>query len=400
MKVQFLGETTTDQKRLVRGEVYQYAKTLLQQRDGKSQGKWNIFMLAGGSPGEEIGVCRGLFQRACITSCDVNSDLVELALSAGADRGLVVELQEGCVVEGAPFDFAFVDLCETATAKSEKLLFYLLRKSSGFLADGGVLAFAFSYGRDVGAIYEPYREHLGRYFHDSDFSETLQLRISFMLGQHKTVETQLLHLISYMGSNPMCVMIFGRAAAYHKKVGQLRIGTGDYEIALTETLEPSVLYATPQDRIESLRRSHAAIKAHYTRKQKVSKSQFAIVRKEAPVPRLEHLQKEHFEELGTNTVTVRVTGAREPLPNPDYTLILDFEDLGLLTFGGAESATLTDEQQRRMGQMLGTPEFEFWLGAEVTFGLGTDGALKLLKASLPGLYERMQKFYSGAGTGE
>jgi hypothetical protein len=57
------------------------------------------------------------------------------------------------------------------------------------------------------------------------------------------------------------------SACFHRGIGLsfVRVEPGDFELAATHP-DPAKLYATPQERIEALRRKHAAIKASYTRK--------------------------------------------------------------------------------------------------------------------------------------
>src|SRR5687767_16040219 len=84
-QLKFAATHITDQKRLVRGEQYLLARTILRARDGVHHKKWRILMVAGGSPSGEVTAIRELMPKAFIVAVDNNPQCLAAAIDAGVD---------------------------------------------------------------------------------------------------------------------------------------------------------------------------------------------------------------------------------------------------------------------------------------------------------------------------
>ncbi len=278
----------TDGKRFARGEHLLMARTIIRKRYAKHHPKVRILTLAGGSPRGEISAIRELFRGATITAVDKDAECLSAAIDAGVDDVVECDLADfyfeekdyGGVVrkpnikflERPKFEVVVLDFCANAGETLKQIA-----STYRSLVDD-VLIFNFSYGRDVHELFlnESYHEIVD-VLKLNGANEAICSRVDYLFTGWQLDHLQ--SVIVYQGAQmPMCSCLIGgdnkvrRQGSYRENpelIGNgpsfVKYGPGDFELSVTVP-EPSLLYACPQERIDSLRRKHAAIKASYTRK--------------------------------------------------------------------------------------------------------------------------------------
>jgi hypothetical protein len=291
-KLKFTERHISDQKRLVRGEHLLLARSLLQARDGVHHAKCVVGILAGGAPQEEITAIRSLMPKARIIAIDKDVTCLDRAIDAGADDVAHCDLvePESADILACRFDVLDLDLCANATRATRSLV----KRHRGLITMHGVLMATFSYGRDVIPLFEDSWNAMRRgtsnrygvraieivnakfdHLLESGAPESVCKRINYLF--HTPDPKCLAGLRSVMiyhgATMPMCSLLFrkGGQETWTPQTSFLKIGSGDFELAVVYP-ESADLYACPQDRIESLRRKFAAIKAAYTRAEKIKES--------------------------------------------------------------------------------------------------------------------------------
>ncbi len=284
-QLQFDGTRISDQKRFVRGEQYLAARTALRVRDFVHHAKWRVLIMAGGSPRGEVRAIQELMPRAHITAVDRDERCLQAAIDAGVDEVVQCDLSEfsgqiGTTSFGPatalralpPWDVVSLDLCGVAnptTKKISKACAYLVSKR-------GVFILTFSYGRDVIEAIKKQPIHnfdcvdgSAQAVFDAGASDLLLRRISYLFDGNSRVGRGISSIFTYRGAEmPMCsVLCGGELITTDKGVRApsfVQVERGDFELAVCYP-ESAALYDCPQDRIDALRRKHAAIKASYTR---------------------------------------------------------------------------------------------------------------------------------------
>lgn len=275
----FSEATISDEKRATRGEHYLLARTRLRIRDVIHHAKWRVLIVAGGAPSGEVNAIRELMPLAHITAVDKDESCLDAAIDCGVDEVVLCNLADNEVTASgtilpAPlrdlekFDIVNIDLCAGANATTKKILI----NSQQLVAPRGIFLVTFSYGRDVAEVF---KESLTKTMRaHSDLRETLEAimhiaendliagRLCYLFSHGKLATIR--SVILYRGAQmPMCSIMFQSAKAYSPP-SILKLGRGDFEILVT-CPDSTRLYDCPQDRLEAIRRKHAAIKAAYTR---------------------------------------------------------------------------------------------------------------------------------------
>jgi SAM-dependent methyltransferase len=261
----FDSKTISDQKRLVRGEHYLRARSLLRARDHVHHAKWRILIAAGGAPQGEVTAIRELMPKAHITAVDRDPRCLEAAITAGVDDVVQCDLSEftGPIAQFSigpaigirnldRFDIICLDLCGGVNPTSKDIL----KAYRPMVTTGGVFIFTFSYGRDVIEAIKraPCREWLVK----AGASELLARRIGYLIN---VTTSKAMSVMVYRGKEmPMCSLLIGGDVNSF-----VQVEPGDFELAVCYP-NAADLYDCPQERIESLRRQFAAIKAALTRK--------------------------------------------------------------------------------------------------------------------------------------
>jgi hypothetical protein len=283
----------TDQKRFVRAEHWLYARTRLRARDECHSAKWRILTLAGGSPRGEMTAIRELMPKAYVVAVDTDPRCLEAAINAGADDVIECDvlayeherskeqfgssryLVPSSLRNLAKFDAINLDLCGSVTADVKRCLGLYLRQ---LVTARGIVMLTFSYGRDVAEMYQV----LGRQWsvqtsQTRDDDELFELpaavpdsaagRIMYLGNQR-----HLRSIMVYRGAEmPMCSALYQSGQAICQSISFTKVGPGDFEIAAVYP-NSAKLYDCPQERIDSLRRKFAAIKAAFTRTARTGKS--------------------------------------------------------------------------------------------------------------------------------
>lgn len=281
----FTSETITDQKRLARGEHLLAVRTHLRKRDEVHQRPWRVLMLPGQQPDEEIQSIRHMLPRAHIVAFDRDPIALQASLNAGVDQIIQGELEDYVniepergytrifphrgIYEQPKFDVMLLDLCANASYQTGRIA----SRYYEWIEPRGCMVFTFSYARDVVEVFSGAAKN-SLEFADrfKDVPVGVADRIIYMFPAN--IIRNIRSIILYMGKGtPMCSCFINKKSLnkHDKKpedtfLSIIKLEPGDYEVALCYP-ESAYLYATPQERIESLRRSHSAIIAHYTRKE-------------------------------------------------------------------------------------------------------------------------------------
>jgi len=283
----FTAEKITDQKRYARGEQLKFAQTLLRVRDHAHNRKWRALILAGGAPQGEINAIRELMPAAHITAVDIEQDCVEAAVRAGADyvvRCDLADLATKTLAYGstakAPntafagldkFDLVHLDFCSNLGPDLRRIV----NVYRSLVTGRGIYIVSFSYGRDVTEVFK-LESDINRSVLGAEVPDAVAIRVAWLF---RTQQWSIRSIITYRGAAmPMCSVLcqVGWQQGLNSKLQEDRyrddcvaasyasLLPGDFELAVTMP-DPSKLYDCPQERIESLRRSHTAIMASYTR---------------------------------------------------------------------------------------------------------------------------------------
>lgn len=290
MSVPMPKEAISDEKRLVRGLQYTYARGFLRARDYVHHDAWRFLTLAGPDPSEEINCIRELVPRAHITSVDTEIANVEAAIVAGADEVFCGDISE-FEIDDATFnkikkpaaflkDQTFDVMCLDFTSSATPWMRSVVSVYWTALAPKGVMIVTFSYGRDVreAQMYEweaakAKKTHyadgrvaladagVATLLRVEDLPEAIASRVYVVF---KTRSRYLRSMLQYTG-NKMPMM----SCLLHRKDDDFipkfkKISEYDYELAVTaENL--GAVFACPADRIDELRRRLTAAKAVKTR---------------------------------------------------------------------------------------------------------------------------------------
>lgn len=306
MSVRFIQSKVSDQKRLVRGEHWLLARTLLRARDGVHHAKWRIMTLAGGAPAGEMAAVRELMPKARIIAVDRDAECLSAAIDAGADDVVQCDLAEfssdipkespivrrgnrktfphQAIVRLGEFDVINLDFCCGVGREMRQIL----NVYSWLVTSRGVIMVTFSYGRDVAEMftetlwdwrrkakkfnetrlpgysdthYRPFASALER-FTAAQMPEGLIGRLCYAMtpGQANDVVSVLLYKGAQM---PMCSVLI-QPDTHKSDLSFVKIGHGDFEVAVTYP-DAAALYDCPRERIDSFRRRFAAMKAARTR---------------------------------------------------------------------------------------------------------------------------------------
>lgn len=298
----FAADLTSDQKRLVRGEHLLMARRLLRARDEVHHAEWRVLMLAGSTPGEEIGAIRAIMNRARITAVDIDASCCDEARRCGADEVLNVNLFDwdpplmdrtprvGPGRPGRPktrrlFDLIDLDLCSNDINGLRRLSSIYRQR----LEPSGVMMMTFSYGRDVVEATESWlariesrRRSRGRPLRlgtTEDFQAALLVDLR-AASLPRMVIARILRIIGcgarglasvmmYAGNKmPMCSLLLSKGR-YYDPVSVVSVQDKDLELALLHDYpDPQALYACPRERVEAFKRSAAARKAAETLRQR------------------------------------------------------------------------------------------------------------------------------------
>ena len=285
----FSGGMISDQKRLVRGEQLLLARSLLRVRDEVHHRNWSVLILAGGNPSGEVHAIRELMPKARIIAVDNNPACLEAAINAGVDdvvecdladydrkntsTGWLVKTPATAIAKHGPFDLVCLDLCAGANAETREIF----RTYEQVVSGGGVMITTFSYGRDVIEVFNAAKSAMGT----DDLAPFVAANVpSAIIGRLACVFTRaMLHRIhsvmTYRGNEmPMCSALLCKSVSKYLRRNGLSFITlepGDFELAVTYP-DAANLYDCPRERIETLRRKFAAIKASMTRGNRVKAS--------------------------------------------------------------------------------------------------------------------------------
>jgi len=204
MPALFEAHLVTDAKRLVRGEHYRLAASLLKARSVDRRTNFRVMMIPGRSANEEMSAIRAVMPRAYVVAADRDQIALELAHGAGANECIKMDLKEADKFESLePFDLINVDLCGPANSEL-KAIFACARKR---VNSGGVLMGWFSYGRDVLEAYVAIARNgdlMGKQT-ISQTSEAIHGRVAFLSGPTFTARS----VLRYRGNKmPMCSVVW------------------------------------------------------------------------------------------------------------------------------------------------------------------------------------------------
>jgi hypothetical protein len=278
--MQFTESKTSDQKRLARGEQWLLARSCLRERDMVHNRNWRVLILSGMNPSGEINCIRELMPKSEIVAVDTDEQCVEAARSAGADICLNADLGESTKSRVGPynmlyerpnnlldsigkFDAIHLDFCAGATEETKRTV----RINSLLLSGRGVMIVTFSYGRDVVEVFQSRPPRTNQLAIDKlngiGINKTIVNRIAFAVGG---IASDAISVVLYKGNEmPMCSVLCQKGT--RRNISFVKVEPGDFELAVT-CPDPSKMYDCPSDRIESLRRSAAAIKASITRRER------------------------------------------------------------------------------------------------------------------------------------
>lgn len=294
----FTADKITDGKRLARGEHFLLARSLLRARDAVHNKRWKILTLAGAAPRGEITALRELMPKSWIVAIDRDAACLDAAIDAGADDVVPCDLSDfelagelhktrkpaRAISEIGEFDLINLDFCGGINADTRDVARVYFRSTPA----RSVLVLTFSYGRDVCEVFEEeiirWEElatgRRGPRDNRSTRTENAARNLERLkaAGVPRTVLGRLLFVASPSMLDDLLSVIVYRGAAMPMvsalfQVSSKRGGAplsfvalepGDLELAAVYP-DAAALYDYPQDRIASLRRRFAAIKAGITR---------------------------------------------------------------------------------------------------------------------------------------
>jgi hypothetical protein len=299
----FTEETTSDQKRLARGEQLKHARSLLRARDWKHSGPWRVMMVSGRYPLGEIVAIQELMPHAKILAVDKDREAVRAAADCGVDS-IRIDLSEftwygnGSHTRSAArphpeilawlgkdgdsqikFDLIHLDLCGTVMGHAYDIIPVYHNYA---LAVRGVMIADTSYGREVREVIfaDYYRGRRVRrsYYEPSegvvedpwdtfsvDVPEEVRARVEFLFPGHRLPFVR--SIITYCGHHQPMLSVLASKTPW--KRSYVHLGSADLQAAIIcEQLNLQRLYDTPEERVMAFRRSFAAIKAVSTRRAK------------------------------------------------------------------------------------------------------------------------------------
>ncbi len=291
MSPKFTEATTTDAKRLARGEHWRMVQAHFRREHRKHHPEVSILTLAGGCPHEEIECIRSLMARARIIAVDLDPRCCDAAADAGADISLCTDLFDWDAPSKVPktiqdlgsIDVVNLDLCGGITVPVERAVTYYGR----LVRTSGVLMVSFSYGRDVIEVFDrhPWRgipaplagrvkrlhERIPKKPRPSE-TGSRRKAISLPTTEDRLSDGMpalgLASVIAYRGAQmPMCACLW-EGHCNPEQPSFVNLTDDDLMAAALSQLEPldvSRLYALPDERIQHFRRKAAAAKAVNTR---------------------------------------------------------------------------------------------------------------------------------------
>lgn len=216
--------------------------------------------------------------RAQITAVDKDARCLDAAIEAGADEVVQCELDDfhvggkngktlGPSVSLAScekFDLMVLDLCSLPNFTTQNIF----RIYKRLLSSCGVYIFTFAYGRDViEAIEATHPYPCWNTLSKQGATDRMIKRMFFVMGGNDFPKLD--SIMTYKGNEmPMCSMLTCGAKPHGDATSFIKVEPGDFEIAVVYP-ESAVLYDCPRERIESLRRRFAALKAAHTRSQRL-----------------------------------------------------------------------------------------------------------------------------------
>lgn len=307
-QLRFSGKRISDQKRLVRGEQLLKARTVLRVRDEVHHRKWRILIMAGGAPKGEVAAIRELMPKAHILAVDNDPSCLDAAIEAGVDDVVQCDLTDWTplnialtsgggwqpehhytasykraaapIARHAPFDLVCLDLC-AGVNKTTRYMFHAYRQ---LLTPAGVMLLTFSYGRDVTELFMQTLTDFRQLSKNGQTESQEERRVRILsqvqkLGIPDLLAGRLFYLFSptelervgsimvYRGNEmPMCSVFYAAGRPYDG-MSFVQVEPGDFELAVAYP-DAASLYDCPQERIETLRRKFAAIKASITRSER------------------------------------------------------------------------------------------------------------------------------------
>lgn len=276
--MKFTEATTTDAKRLVRGEHWKLVQTHFRREQKKHHPNIRVITLAGGNPHEEITCIRSLLPQAEIVAVDHDQQCCEEAKKAGANTVICADLFDWdgtkvprSIQELRPVDVVNLDLCGGITQDVERAV----TRYGQLVRAAGVLMLSFSYGRDVAELFSqaPWRgipaPLAGRVKYLNDRIYHKKYKEDWRSKQDILIPTLgLTSVLAYKGAQmPMCACLW-EGHSDPDKPSFVNVTDEDLMQAVLVQLDPldvSRLYAVPSERIQHFRRKAAARQAVITR---------------------------------------------------------------------------------------------------------------------------------------
>ena len=218
-----LPSAISDQKRLVRERHWERARYYLRVRDRVHNKPWNVLIIAGPVPHEEITCIKKLMKLAVITAVDIDEQNALAAIDAGADEvycmdiGAIKKIQlpddyNARFVPPHPFDELegenrFDAICLDLTGPADDWLSKVVQVYfNQALTPKGVMLVTFSYGRDVIEVYDyEWDRHKDLQERLKKMPERIAMRVAYLL---KTRVRCLRSCVQYRGGRmPMISLL-------------------------------------------------------------------------------------------------------------------------------------------------------------------------------------------------
>lgn len=232
--------------------------------------------------------------KANILAVDNDPRCLDAAINAGVDEVVQCDLTDWAqrtdsaqrtyylpadpIARYGQFDLVCMDLC-AGVNQTTRNIFHAYRK---LLTPNGVMLLTFSYGRDVMEMFMQALHDFRRLSHDSapsqmerrcrildqiqalEIPDSLAGRLIYLFTP--TELERVYSIMAYRGNEmPMCSVLYSGGRSHGMSF--VRVEPGDFELAVVYP-EAANLYDCPRDRIESLRRKFAAVKAAITRSER------------------------------------------------------------------------------------------------------------------------------------
>jgi len=279
-RAKFTASTTTDAKRLARGEHWKMVQAHFRRETRQHHPQIRVLTLAGGNPREEIECIRSLLHHAQIVAVDIDPQCCDAAKDAGADVVLCTDLfawdhanVPAAIRELGTIDVVNLDLCGGITPPVERAVTYYGR----LVRTAGVLMVSFSYGRDIVEVFSrepwqgipaPLAGRVKRLHERIPAKDKTIWKGDLPAGTERIATLGLTSVIAYKGAQmPMCACLWeGHCNPEHPSfVNATDDDLMSATLAQLEPLDVSRLYALPAERIQHFRRKFAAAKAVSTR---------------------------------------------------------------------------------------------------------------------------------------